>query len=667
MRTVCARWAPPPRIKPSQWAENYRELPEGSALPGNFRFDITPYLRPILDACANPLVRRVVCRKSSQIGWTDGVVLNLVGYRIDSNPSRILILFPREKTAVDFNDEKFEPMVESMPRLASKINLKSRAAGNRQLYKKYPGGFMKLIASNSPGDVKSTSAPLVIVEEPDDCNQNVKGQGDSIKLAEERTKTYHNALIVIGGTPTIKGVSAIDEEMKKTDRQKWFVPCHDCGETHVLAWENVHWSKDESDPHPVHGKHHPETAYYACPHCGSAWNDAQKMRNIRRGSYVATAPFTGAMGFDDLNELYSPFPNSTMAHIAAKFLEAQREFKAGKAEKLIAFWNSSLGRSYEYKSELPALADLEQRAEVYAEGTVPAGGLVLTMGVDVQHNRLAIAIWAYGRDMESWLVFWGEEYGSTSDKGDPVWAALDARVDHAYQHAFGADCYVEAVSIDSSDGQTSDAVYEWVRRRRGSKCRVMAVKGSSSSASEIFVPPPVKSIDMGMGTKASRYGVKVHIVGTEKGKDLLLGYTADGGRIKRCDRAEDGTISTGSGPGRMHWYRGVRHDYYAQLADSEVKIPNSKTGGRLAWTLKAGHRNEALDVTVYAEHAARALRLHLWNDSHWIACEQRLRAVDLFARGNGTPDPVSVPEPVGRATRPSGQFMPTAAVTSRAH
>jgi len=54
---------------------------------------------------------------------------------------------------------------------------------------------MKLIASNSPGDVKSTSAPLVIVEEPDDCNQNVKGQGDSIKLAEERAKTYHNALI----------------------------------------------------------------------------------------------------------------------------------------------------------------------------------------------------------------------------------------------------------------------------------------------------------------------------------------------------------------------------------------------------------------------------------------------------------------------------------------
>lgn len=557
-------------------------------------------------------------------------MLNLIGYRIDANPSRILVLFPREKTGIDFNDEKFEPMIESVPSLASKINLKSRAAGNRQLFKKYQGGFVKFIASNAPGDVKSTAAPLVIVEEPDDCNQNVKGQGDSIKLAEERTKSYHNALIVIGGTPTITGVSAIDEEMKKTDRQKWFVPCHDCSATHVLAWENVRWLKDETKPHPVHGKHHPETAYYACPRCGSTWNDAEKLRNIRRGSFVATAPFTGAMGFDDLNELYSPFPSSTLENIVAKFLEAHREFGAGKAEKMIAFWNSSLGRSYEYKSELPAIADLEQRAEVYAEDTVPPGGLVLVLGVDVQHDRLAMTIWAFGRDMESWLVYWGEEYGVTANKEDPVWRELDSRVDRAYPHASGADVYTEAVSIDSSDGQTSDAVYEWVRRRRNGKCKVMAIKGRSTPGTEIFVPPPLRSIDPGAASKASRYGVKVHIVGSEKVKDLILGYTAEGGRIKRCDRAADGGITTGRGAGRMHWYRGVRSDFYAQLADSEVKIPNSKHGGRLAWTLKAGHKNEALDCTSYAEHAARALRLHLWSDAQWLARERALRAVDLF-------------------------------------
>lgn len=637
-------------------------------MPGRFSLAITPYLRGVLEACADRRVHRVVCRKSAQIGWTDGVVLNLVGSRIDVNPGRMLILFPREKTAIDFNDEKFEPMIQATRRLSEKVNLKSRAAGNRQLFKNFPGGFLKLIASNAPGDVKSTSAPLVIVEEPDDCNQNVRGQGDSIKLAEERTKTYHNALIVIGGTPTIAGVSAIDAEMEKTDRRKWHVPCHHCGEAHVLAWENVRWTKDPERPHSVYGKHHPETATYACPHCGATWNDAEKVRNVRRGQWVATAPFTGAAGFDDLNELYSSFPQSTLRRIVEKFLGANREFKAGKADALIAFWNSSLGRSYEYKSDLPTVQVLQERAEAYEQCTVPVGGLVLVMGVDVQHNRLAIQIWAYGRDLESWLVFWGEEYGTTADKSDAVWSALDGYLQRAYKHASGADVFVEAVSIDSSDGQTSDAVYHWVRKHQRSRCRVMAVKGRSTGVGEIYSVPPARSIDpRTVGTKAAKYGVKVYLVGTERAKDHLLGWTAEGGRIKLCDRDPDGRVSTGRGAGRMHWYAGVRQDFYEQLADSEVKVPNAKAGGKLVWTLKAGRRNEGLDCAVYCEHAARALSLHTWSEARWAMREGALSAIDLFAATPSAdqvktavrlpvPEVASVPAPAARRPASRSEF-----------
>jgi phage terminase large subunit GpA-like protein len=115
------------------------------------------------------------------------------------------------------------------------------------------------------------------------------------------------------------------------------------------------------------------------------------------------------------------------------------------------------------------------------------------------------------------------------------------------------------------------------------------------------------------------------MVGTEKAKDLILGFTAEGGRIKRCDRAPDGTVATGRGPGRMHWYAGVRPDFFEQLADSEVKVPSSKAGGRRVWTKKTGKANEGLDCAVYAEHAARALRLHLYNDAQWRAREDALR------------------------------------------
>lgn len=647
--------APPSKMFPSEWAEKNRLLPEGSAVPGRFRFFLTPYLPEILDCAVDRRIKRIVCRKSAQVGWTDGVVNNLVGYRIDLNPSRVLILFPREKTAIDFNDEKLEPMIDASPRLSAKVNLVSRAAGNRQLFKKFPGGFLKLIASNAPGDVKSTSAPLVIVEEPDDCNQNVRGQGDSIKMAEERTKTYHDALILIGGTPTVAGFSAIDEEMKKTDRRKFFVPCHHCQHEQVLTWEFLRWDKDQDHPHPVHGRHHPETAHYVCSSCGGVWNDADRVRNIRMGKWRATAPFTGAAGFDELNELYSGFPNVSMPAIVVKYLEAWKAYQAGNTAPLITFHNQSLGRSFQYQSGGPSLADLETRAEEYEEFTVAAGGLKLVMSVDVQGNRLAIGIWAYGRDMESWLVFWGEEFGAPSDQKDGVWAALDTYLARAYEHVSGAQLFVDAVSIDSSDGQTNDAVYAWVRKHRNSRTKVMAIKGRPDG--EIFSIPPAKSIDPTLSSKASRYGVKVYLVGTEKAKDLILGFTAEGGRIKRCDRAEDGTVRTGTGAGRMHWYAGVRPDFYEQLADSEVKIPNARASGRAAWTLKTGRRNEALDNAVYAEHAARSLRLHLYDNLQWAALEGALQSTKKGAPGG--PSPPSVP------SLPGGRFMPTSHITGR--
>jgi phage terminase large subunit GpA-like protein len=114
------------------------------------------------------------------------------------------------------------------------------------LFKSYPGGFVKFVGSNSIADVKSTSARRLIVEEPDDCNLNLRGQGDSIKLIEERGKSFRDAKVLIGGTPSIKGVSSIDDEYDHSDRCEWHVPCPDCGEFQALEWEQVRWVEDEA-------------------------------------------------------------------------------------------------------------------------------------------------------------------------------------------------------------------------------------------------------------------------------------------------------------------------------------------------------------------------------------------------------------------------------------
>src|SRR5690606_9654464 len=133
----------------------------------------------------------------------------------------------------------------------------------------------------------------------------------------------------------------------------------------------------------------PASATYSCPHCGSQWDDHVKNRNVRKGRWVATAQSNGIAGFY-INELYSPFPGSTLGRLAERYLEALYHREQGDESEMIVFVNSALGLPYEYESKAPKASELEDRAEDYAEFTVPSRALVLTAGVDVQHDRLAI-------------------------------------------------------------------------------------------------------------------------------------------------------------------------------------------------------------------------------------------------------------------------------------
>src|SRR5690606_12122158 len=155
---------------------------------------------------------------------------------------------------------------------------------------------------------------------------------------------------------------------------------------------------------------------------------------------------------------------------------------------------------------------LRERAESYQELSVPAGGLMLTVGVDVQHDRLAIIVRAWGRGEESWLVYWGEIYAANSctDKADPVWDELDKFVFGVYQHELGFNLPVSAASFDSSDGQTNDAVYHDVRSRRGRGVKVMAIKGESNNLNREIVTP-AKKIDVNSKTtKADRKSTRLN-------------------------------------------------------------------------------------------------------------------------------------------------------------
>lgn len=579
------------------------------------------------EALDDPRVWKISCMKSAQVAWTDGVVLNYVGRRIDIDPCPMIIMFSKADSAKKFDREKFTPMVEVTPVLADKIPVhKARDKNNSWDHKGFPGGFLKFVGSNSPDSGKSTSAPVVIVEEPDDSNTNARGQGDMITILEERTKTYARRKVIYGGTPTLEGFSRVEASFQSSDQREFWIPCPHCGEHQTLTWSNVRWLDDPAVSHETYGHAVTSSARYLCPHCSALWTDLEKNRAVRLGEWRAKAPFNGEVGFA-INELYSPFPGSTLKLLVEKRLKAEHALAQGDDTKMRSFRNNTEGLSYAYKSSVPDSEKLRERAEFYDELTVPWGGLVLTAGIDVQHDRLAVVIRAWGRGEESWLVYWGEIPGRTMvvawlpdgslDKAQSgAWWDLDQLLMGTFIHVSGARLRVRAATFDSSDGQTQDAVYSYVRRRlsRG----FIAGKGESHDPKKDIFSAPKLSVDTGARHKAHPSGVRPFMVGTQVAKDLILGVDAQGGRIKL----------TGDGPGRMHWYRTVRPDYYDQIT-AEVKVPHKTVRGRLVWQCKAGRRNEGLDCEVYALHAARSLKLNLWREERWQAEESAIKQPGL--------------------------------------
>lgn len=638
MIAIVEELTPKPIPPTAEWAESeFRLPPESGAVIGLYDLhEFVPYMLGIFAALDDPEVKEVVVMKAAQMGWTFALIAWLFKV-IRTAPCAIVGMFAKESAGKEFNDEKLVPCIRSTPAISTLIDVsKSRSATNTTLYKSFANGFLKLVGSRSISSVKSTPAKVVFVEEPDDSIDNLKAQGNAIKLLWERTKRQKNSKRVMGGTPSITGLSKIEDHIKQSDKRQLPIACHDCNETHVLDWGNVSYLfSDASDEnHEVYGKALPDTAVYVCPYCGSAWDDYQRKSNVRSTvrkaeddgdpnyGWVATGSFHGIAGFVDLSELYSCLPGAGVPDLVRDYLAAEYKASRGDETERIVFQNSKMAKCYEYQGNHATADQLRDKALDYPENICPAGGLLLTIGIDVQHNRIAVIKRAFGRQEESWGITWQEIYAetSTADKSDPVWSELERVVYGPVEHERGVSIYPSAVSIDSSDGNTNDAVYSWVRAmsEKYSHILTMAIKGSSDQADpEIFSTPRVKSVDHKNAKrqiKADRWGLKIYLVGTGKAKDYIAAHM-------RLD---------GVGSGRYHISKHVRADYFDQVT-GEVKAPHRTLRNRKVWQRKSGSAVEAWDCEVYALHAARARRVHLKSPDDWNLIEQKLLQSDLFS------------------------------------
>lgn len=550
---------PPPRMKLSDWIEKEIRLPDSvSALPGKIR--LIPYQREIADAISDPTLERVTLVKPVRVGFSTLLTSAIASFAANE-PAPIMVVLPTESDCRDYYVSDIEPIFSESPAL-SNLLAGDTTEGKRDtmLSKRFPGGFLKILAAKSQKNLRRINARVLFIDEADAILPGP--EGSSILLAEKRTLSFANRKIVIGSTPVDVQTSNVLSAYRNSDQRIFEVPCPECNEFHEIKWADIKWDKTPE------GEHLPETAHYCCPSCGSVVEENHKTQMVADGRWRATKPeVKGHAGFK-INALVSPLKNVRWSILVGEFLKAKNN-----PEDLRTFMNTILAEGTgESADDLDEQLLYEQR-QPFGLNNIPEDAISITAGVDVQHDRLECSFLGWTADGLPKIL--GHDIIWSHWESPETWHDLDATLRQTWTHPLGGKIGIDAVCVDAGDGVTMDKVLEFTTPR--ARRRVMASKGAAGSRRWLF------------NSKASG-GQPLWIVGVDGIKTSLL------------DRIRSGLIEF-SDDLELSWFE--------QLCGEREVVRYQRGRPVKQWVPISGRRNEALDCVVYAMAAKQNVKLNI--------------------------------------------------------
>lgn len=558
---------PPEQITVSEWAEEYRVLDtKSSAMPGAWSNSVAPYLTGIMDEFNNYETEEIIFCKPTQVGGTEALQ-NMIGYIVMQDPSPTMIVYPTDVLAKSISENRLQPMFRSTPELKKKYDENSSV-----LELQFEGMYISLVGSNSPSGLASKPIRFLMMDEVDKYPGASNKEADPIKLARERTKTFHNRKIYITSTPTIKN-GHIWKAKESADIEKhYFVPCPHCGEYIEFKFSNIRFPDEEGMSYVDRA----ELSAYVCQKCGCIISDNDKHSMLRLGEWRIvrrSTKYARTVAFW-INTLYSPFVR--WSQIAKEFLTSKDD-----PEQFQNFVNSWLAEPWE-DTKLKTNAELvmERQTELPAL-VVPSWAKMLTAGVDVQENSLYWTIRAWGDFLTSQNIAHGQALS---------FEEIDRVMNLEYYTEEGTPFIVRLCLVDSGD--QTDMVYDFCVLHSD---WALPVKGSSHAQLSHYKL-----------SKINREGSSAN------GMTLVL---VDGGKYKDMIA---GRMQKPNGKGSWMVYEGCDEEY-AQQVTAEHKVNVKKNGVvRQEWQQKYSHGdNHLLDCEVYALAAADILgvrTLHLENE-----------------------------------------------------
>lgn len=566
------------------WAARHRRLSgKAAAEPGPWRNERIPYLAGVMDALDNshpaPLIIFV---KSSQVGGSE-CGLNWIGRTIHMAPTGILALFPSEKVARKWVRTRLNSMLADTPELRMIIPSGRRSdQGNTLQEKHFRDGVLYTGSAGIPDDVASISVPYILLDEVDRMAETLDNEGDPIELAKRRAATFPGRTKVFEiSTPTTEETSRIWADWLTSTKDRFFVPCPHCREMQWLSFDNLKWAD---------GK--PEQAQYQCEECAALFPERHKTDMLAAGEWRAEHPDREALvkGFH-VNALYTPIGlgDSWVDH--ARAWEGAR----GRPAKVQVYYNTRRGEVVKGDKVSLEWAAIAQRREPYQLRTIPPGVLLLTAGVDVQHDRLEAVIVGWSRGERMTVLDQHKIYGSPTN--DETWAALDEYLARPLSNSFDVPMRLTATGVDSGNWQHEVTNFTRTRRARN----IVATKGSSART-RIPIGRPTQ-VDVNYRGIAQKRGAEQYQIGVSVLKTTLYQRLKDDAEALPFDRL-------------VRFSRDLPDEFFRQLV-AERFDP------RDGW-VKVYDRNEALDCVVIAMAVAlhHSTMLHRMREIDWQRLEE---------------------------------------------
>jgi phage terminase large subunit GpA-like protein len=607
--SALAELVPPPKLDPVAWGRRYRKISAREASrPGSWDPDRTPWVHEILwELSDESPAKIVVFPKGAQIGATElGLVWS--GWSFDQDPGTMITLWPTDAVIKRNVKQRIDPFLasaEPMQRLFGQQ--KSRSAENTLFQKSSPAGEWIFASAKSAPGLRSTPAVRAMADEIDEAADDLAGQGDVVELLKGRLSDAGPRMkLFVPCTPTVEGKSIVWRWYQMTDQRQFEVPCPNCGAMQALAWERFRWPEGR-----------PQLVEYLCTSCEGAVREAAKAVMLPEGRFRATQEtrYHGAVGFH-VSGLYAPLGSYSWAQIATDF-----EAAGARDELLKTIYNLRLGLPWRQTTEAPAVSALRQHEEPYVLGDLPARCGAVTIGGDVQKDRIELRAWGWGEGLESWLVgAWTVERfdrrieagAVTRDRRKPEAIAADilALTEAGWRRQDGAVLHHAGGAIDVN----FDSDFSW-RLVIALGSRWHAIRGEARG----------RPGRLHWTSRVAREGV---------GSELLLHHVASPSAISEFYRhlsVERPADPEGSWAGYVHLSTGLSDAELEELtAEREVFDPRKR---KRVWVRAAA--NHAGDCRKYARAMVEAAGLDLWTADHWAQRAEALRA-DALRRRTGS-------------------------------